>query len=594
MKTLARNLAMGLLLLSAVAGAGTASAADKLTGKWKLVVLAFAEDEFVVLKVEPKDGQLAAEVVDSQAFLRQPSIKKTEQQGDAVTLVLDAAGSENTFSGRRATEGAESGRFLGTLAFRGSTFPARLEKTDEDKVTPIGPRQIAKVMADAKQEPDAKSQVAALIRALKEVTGPNQHQLYAAILRSAQDAALSADEVRQHLQTWFAAAAPYGPNWLAECRSSALKALQGQKPYAEMTLALAQEADKALGADATTEQRSAALQSLLAAARATGKLEIAQEASARLEKIEAKLDEEYHHAVPPFKPEAFAGRSKPDSDRVVLMELFTGAQCPPCVAADVAFDALLKTYASKDVVTLQYHLHIPGPDPLTNPDSVARMSYYQGRGTPSTYFNGKAEAYGGGLMAGAQAKYDDYRKIIEGRLDDKRLAKINLQATRSGDKILVTANVDAKAYLDAKAAEAKQAADVNAKTKKEGDTKENGEKDSPAAEPKLRLRLALTEEAIRYVGGNRLRFHHHVVRGMPGGAEGKPVDVGQAQVSMTIDLGEVREGLSKYLDDFSRNTSFPNVLPDIALKGLSLVAFVQDDADKTVIDAASVSIPDAE
>ena len=29
------------------------------------------------------------------------------------------------------------------------------------------------------------------------------------------------------------------------------------------------------------------------------------------------------------------------------------------------------------------------------------------------------------------------------------------------------------------------------------------------------LRLALTEESIHYVGSNKLRFHHHVVRALP-------------------------------------------------------------------------------
>jgi len=35
-----------------------------------------------------------------------------------------------------------------------------------------------------------------------------------------------------------------------------------------------------------------------------------------------------------------------------------------------------------------------------------------------------------------------------------------------------------------------------------------------------RLRLVLVEESIRYVGGNKLRFHHQVVRALPGGVKG--------------------------------------------------------------------------
>ena len=76
------------------------------------------------------------------------------------------------------------------------------------------------------------------------------------------------------------------------------------------------------------------------------------------------------------------------------MELFTGAQCPPCVAADVAFDALEMAYDPKDLILSQYHMHIPGPDPLTNPASIARWDFYREKypqnvgGTPTTMFNG--------------------------------------------------------------------------------------------------------------------------------------------------------------------------------------------------------------
>ena len=101
---------------------------------------------------------------------------------------------------------------------------------------------------------------------------------------------------------------------------------------------------------------------------------------------------------PPFKPAPYAGRKNPQANQVVLMELFTGAQCPPCVAADVAFDALLQTYKPTDFIGLQYHLHIPGPDPLTNNDSVERQQVLRDevQGTPSTFFNGRSEAGGGG------------------------------------------------------------------------------------------------------------------------------------------------------------------------------------------------------
>ena len=49
-----------------------------------------------------------------------------------------------------------------------------------------------------------------------------------------------------------------------------------------------------------------------------------------------RADAEYLRAFPPLKVEPFAGSKK--DNRTVLVELFTGAQCPPCVAADIAFE----------------------------------------------------------------------------------------------------------------------------------------------------------------------------------------------------------------------------------------------------------------
>ena len=131
----------------------------------------------------------------------------------------------------------------------------------------------------------------------------------------------------------------------------------------------------------------------------------AKEIAARLAVLETKLDDEYIKSVPPFKPTMFAGRKDPGGNRVVMMELFTGAQCPPCVAADVAFDALLKSYKPTELVLVQYHMHIPGSDPMTNPDTIARWDYYRKhfaeniRGVPSSLFNGKPVAGGGGDAA---------------------------------------------------------------------------------------------------------------------------------------------------------------------------------------------------
>src|SRR5262249_22800010 len=138
-----------------------------------------------------------------------------------------------------------------------------------------------------------------------------------------------------------------------------------QEGYATIALQYARQAERLLQPDKDLpSMQKAVYEALAAALKASGKEDEAKEDEARIDKIDTKI-----------KPESFAGR-KAKSDRVVLVELFTGAQCPPCVAADMAFDALGKTFKPSEVVLLQYHLHIPGPDPLTNADTETRARFY--------------------------------------------------------------------------------------------------------------------------------------------------------------------------------------------------------------------------
>src|SRR5262249_7997514 len=150
---------------------------------------------------------------------------------------------------------------------------------------------------------------------------------------------------------------------------------------------------------------------------------------ARLDKIDISV-----------KPEKFAGR-KTKSDRVVLVELFTGAQCPPCVAADLAFDALTKTYKPDEVILLQYHMHIPGPDPLTNPDNEARFEFYGDavEGTPAVVMSGSPLESAGGSFEDGSGLYKAYRKTLDQLLERPGKAKVTASATRKGDKIDITA-----------------------------------------------------------------------------------------------------------------------------------------------------------
>ena len=99
----------------------------------------------------------------------------------------------------------------------------------------------------------------------------------------------------------------------------------------------------------------------------------------KLDGFDAYLDKVYDESMPKGNIKPVEPRSQQPDNRVVLCELFTGANCSVCVAADVAFSHLLKTYRPSEVIALQYHQHVPQPDPLTNSDSEQR---FRDAGTP--------------------------------------------------------------------------------------------------------------------------------------------------------------------------------------------------------------------
>jgi hypothetical protein len=666
MRTRATYWALTLFLSSCVA-AGPALAADKFqpAGKWKLILVVQGLDLLLLDVAKDGDGYKAA-VVDSFPQLGKVDFKSFASKGGEVTLTFASPGvGEVAFKGSLVADGDDAGGVLGTLRLRGNLFPARLERTDAEKVQPRTPNQ--KLIA-AFQAQDPKDKVRKLEEYVHETPGAAAHEGYFLLLQAAEAGGLSEDQLRKHIDAWLETAKPYGAEWMAQCRIGAMQGLNGKKIYAALALDLAQQAKKAMPADASLPERAALAQALAGAAKLAGKedlaakanaeyadlnLEIAQQAKtslpadapleqkvpvaknlaraaklagkadlasdaeaeytemslalaqkvkkelpknsslaqqaavnqkllraakragndgiadeveaelaameSKLEEENQKLDEEYHAKVPPFKPEAYAGREDATNDRTVLFELFTGAQCPPCVAADVAFDGLLSTYESTELIALQYHLHIPGPDPLTNADSIGRSQYYSVNSTPSTLFNGAAAAAGGGGMGQSKSKYDEFRREIDKRLADAKSAQIDLHLSRSGDKIQVSATAQSDGTND--------------------------------GDEKLHLRLALTEEAVRYVGGNQLRFHHHVVRGFPGGIEGEALPDGQGKIELTIDLNDVRNGLDEYLEDSGAN--FPT-LPKLDFKDLAVVAFVQDDSNKRILHAVQASVPEAE
>ncbi len=86
----------------------------------------------------------------------------------------------------------------------------------------------------------------------------------------------------------------------------------------------------------------------------------------------------------------FAIAVNAQSERLVLVEHFSGASCPPCASFNPGVQAILDGNTDK-VTSIKYQLAPPGTDPMYshNPaHSGARFSYYPGTGIPKTAIDG--------------------------------------------------------------------------------------------------------------------------------------------------------------------------------------------------------------
>lgn len=586
-----RVLVLSIAVLSISATALSASAkSDVAPGNYILYYspAATLESAFIMIKVEHKGGKDVAEVIDAPK--KDGEIDAFEVDGKKVNMTFHLPGNKNSYDFQGTVSAKDSKLILGNVAVGANVLRGMLVSTEHQKIEAadrVGPNkapepmqkflnlrnQVSLLAAKMRTAPEGEERnelvkkwqearkasvehLPSLFRELLEKHGESVFVLEAVTAyfpKLGQTA--KPNEAANWLKKIDAVAEPYGPRFQADVQFKCASALVSQKGFESLALDIAERLAKNLTETTPAAKQVSILKILHTSQEMTGKLDLAKQTEARLEKIETVLDKEYIAKVPPFKPKAFEGR-KAASDKVVVMELFTGAQCPPCVAADVAFDALQKTYKPTDVIFLQYHMHIPGPDPLTNGDTEARWKYYGNlRGTPSTLLDGKIVPGGGGVMAASESKFKQYDKAIGPLLEKTTTVKLTGKATAKGDKIAIKVDVDGL-----------------------------------PSEEKLKLRFVLVEESIRYVGGNGLRFHHHVVRALPGGADGMALKETKEAKTAEVDLSELRKTLTTYLDDYAKLAAFPYPDRPLALKNLHVVALVQNDANKEILQAIQLEI----
>jgi hypothetical protein len=266
----------------------------------------------------------------------------------------------------------------------------------------------------------------------------------------------------------------------------------------------------------------------------------------------------------PAVPAADAGH------QTVLVEMFTGMQCPPCVAADLALEALGKTYPASELIVIRHHQHIPLPDGLVNAESEERGAFYETGAAPTIVANGMliAPRYYSGPMQLVPGAYTVLRKVVDPLVIEKTQVALQLSAVVTDGQLTVTASATGIPE------------DVL---------------------PSCRLRMAIVENEVHtYVaeGSNGIRDHEHVVREMIGGAKGIPPKRGELKHSETIPMAELKQHVIDHIARFEagRRFEFPPEMKPAIQGPLSLVAWVQNDKldkdrqSKLVLQAGLVQV----
>ena len=261
-----------------------------------------------------------------------------------------------------------------------------------------------------------------------------------------------------------------------------------------------------------------------------------------------------------FKPEKIKFKN---NGKVLLAELFTGAECGPCQSADVAYDNLAECLPRTSLAILEYHLHIPGPDPMTNPDTWSRYMFYGANfGTPTAIIEGKELITGGGPRFLASNRFNLYKYALSKYAPVKSTASFSGTAKLNGDIINVLLKVKGK-ITDSN--------DV--------------------------IHVALIEKTVNYTGSNTIDKHRFVVRNLMFGGNG--TSAASPIISGIFDVKTIETGLKNYLDDPTKHPSWRpgfgapswRERPDkLDRKNLAVVAWIQNSVTREIVNSYFIDV----
>jgi len=316
--------------------------------------------------------------------------------------------------------------------------------------------------------------------------------------------------------------------------------------------------------------------------------------------LPAEMDAQYARLFPPvFTP---AKKALSTGGHTVLVELFTGSACPPCVGGDLAVEGLLEAYPRTEVVALAFDQHIPEPDPLANPDSVARAAVYGVNGTPSYVLDGKLLPFYGAGRSSSEELYGKLSKAVDAQAVKASGVQLALTAENgTGGLVLARAQVsigEAKSLMEAPAIPPPSApvpvpAPTAAKAAKSA-AAAPAVAPQPAGPPQLVVSFALVEDEVRYSGENGMRFHRMVVRAV---SPEQAVETGKtAELKTSFDPEAISGKLKTYLADYQTHNErfgkieFLSMDTAIAPEHLAVVAWVQDKITHRVLGTAFVPL----
>jgi hypothetical protein len=549
-------------------GAPPARAASPVAGNWRVTVLPPGQElTLALVKIAEADGKLELSVLalggpDPKAAPDASSVAFDSVQADdkALRMSLRVNGISFSLVAHLPPGDPVPRRLLGSLEARGRRDLLRLDRTegrtlDPNSVAVRGPAAEAFHKAQTAEGPKEKE------AAFREILGRFQNQPVAfhaaiALVELGVEGDVPESELRQRADRAVRLAFPYGREMELQARYQVAGLLMRAEKLRPLALEYARQAEKLLSDSDPAAVQVRVLKLVAMLLRQSGKSADADALRERVARLDDRLDQDYARTLLPFQPEPFPGR-KAAGGRTVLLEVFTGCPCPPCVAADVACEAIRRTFESTDVILLRYHTALAGPDPLANADAEKRAEFYTINSVPVVLVNGRLGPAAGGFLQHARDVHAALRRTVEEQLDTPAEARLHLRASRHGDQVTIEADVA----------------------------------DLKRPETNVRLRFAVVEEVVRYPAMNGLRLHHQVVRALPGGVEGFPVKAGGGRQTVAVDLAELRRTLTEQLAELAKADKSLEQERMLDLGRLKIVAIVQGQKTKDVLQAAQVDVP---